>query len=96
MFLIRIDFASGDDTVSVWVDPELTNRSPGTPDHQLTVTDFEFDSIFFQYARGAGSSSLVDEFYIGTSVRDVMTPEPTTIVLIGLCAGLLSLRRIRR
>jgi len=104
LILGQMNVAAGNDTLSVWVDPDLTAVSgPGglpTADFTSTAVDFT-DSITSLGA--AGSHGSTDEVYVdaiwlsdtATAFEDVTgVPEPTTFALVAF--GLLGLARRRR
>ncbi|MHB1767647.1 MAG: PEP-CTERM sorting domain-containing protein [Phycisphaerae bacterium] len=86
--------SGGNDTLSLWVDPNpgaVPNESPLITDTLAqvgTVSGFQLDS---------GGSSLFDELRVGTSYADVTpVPDPATVGLFAIGGlGLLLLRRRR-
>jgi len=99
-FLVgRIDFAAGNDTLSLWVNPIVANGEPTTGATTFTG-DLAFDTL--AWSVGGGSVSFVDEYRFGETFADVITtnpiPEPNTAGLLFLASfgGYLFVRRRRR
>lgn len=84
LFVIRIDFAEGNDTISVWQNPVAGDLEP-TPDAQITDYDIAFDRLAFTRYSGVGTVQF-DEVRIGhvwSAVTDQaalgLLPGPQTI-----------------
>lgn len=93
LYIVKFEFAAGNDTVSVYRDPADLATEPGSPDISFTPAesqDQSFDRI------GVGdyvnySAARFDEFRIGTTWADVtphtggaVIPEPMTMLAVGL------------
>lgn len=96
LLVARIDFASGNDTVNLWVNPTLNGIEPATADATMTNYDLVggFQQLAFRY--DGNSTMLFDEFRMGETFADVTpVPEPSTYALLGGLAalGLVYLRR---
>lgn len=85
LFVIRIDFAAGNDTLSVWQNPVAGEPEP-TPDAQITDHDLAFDRMGFTRFSGAGSAQF-DELRLGANWSAVtdeaalgLLPGPQAIV----------------
>lgn len=84
LFAIRIDFAEGNDTISVWQNPVAGDDEPA-PDAQITDYDIAFDRLAFTRFSGTGTVQF-DEMRIGrvwSAVTDQaalgLLPGPQTI-----------------
>ena len=85
LFVIRIDFAAGNDVVSIWQNPVAGDLEP-VPDAQITDYDIAIDRVAFTRYSGTGSTQF-DELRFGpnwSSVTDEaalgLLPEPQSIV----------------
>ena len=85
LFVVRIDFAAGNDTISIWQNPTAGDPEP-TPDAQITDYDIAFDRVAFTRFSGTGSTNF-DELRFGgnwSSVTDEaalgLLPGPQSIV----------------
>ena len=85
LFVVRIDFADGNDTISIWQNP-VAGAQETTPDAQITDYDIAFDRLAFTRYSGSGSTQF-DELRFGqnwSSVTDAaaldLLPDPQTIV----------------
>lgn len=86
LVLARVDYS--DDTISLWVDPNLASFNyitPSTPDASLFDTNLDFNNITI-VTRSPGTISDLQIFTV---------PEPTTLSLFGTGALLASLWRLR-
>ena len=70
LLVTRWDFAAGEETVHMWVDPSPYQGAPADGDAGIsqTVTDFRFDRIMYDSA----AESYADEIRIGTTFNDVV------------------------
>ena len=87
----------GNDTLDIWLDPELTSAYFSTNAVDSSVTaGFVSVTNLFQIGSGAAAIATYDELRLGTDVTDVIAiPEPMTLGLIGLSGiGILFARRI--
>jgi len=74
MYLAKIEFNPGDDTVKVWLNPPLGGESLlGAPAMTITVPDFTFHTVFYRNRY----SSDFDELRLGSSYAAV-TPVAIT------------------
>ena len=74
--LVKIDFNTGDDDVTVWFDPVIANGETGldTPDLlSVSAKDQSFDqlAVRFCYAEGNSGTMDVDEIRLGTTLESV-------------------------
>ncbi|TWT40118.1 hypothetical protein [Botrimarina hoheduenensis] len=65
LFVVRIDFAPGSDTISVWHNP-VAGQPETTPDAVITDYDLAFDRVAFSRFGGVGSAQF-DELRFGDS-----------------------------
>jgi hypothetical protein len=85
LFVARIDFTSGTDTVRVWVDPNLTS-TPSDASAALTINDttgFTFSNITIAHGPFGSSSqrSEWDEIRIGNAFSAV-APDASTLTMM--------------
>lgn len=99
-FLVgRIQFAAGNDTITLWANPTPGLANPDTT--SFVKTDYDFGaSVDGAYLYGATNEWNTDEVRFGSSFSSVSAvPEPTTLALIGMVAlsssGLAWRRRLR-
>ncbi len=78
LFVIRIDFAAGNDTISIWQNPTVGGGEP-MPDAQITDYDLAFDRLAFTRFAGTGSAQF-DELRIGSQWSVVTTAEALALV----------------
>ena len=87
-----IEYNSGVDTISLWIDPTDMNNL-GTANASTTDTLGTFTKLRLGTGIGSGSGLTVDNLTIGTTFADVI-PEPSSAaLLLGLGAVALVLRR---
>ncbi|TWU21793.1 hypothetical protein Pla144_44890 [Bythopirellula polymerisocia] len=65
LFVVKVDFASGNDTISVWQNPVVGDLEV-TPDAVITDHDLAFDRIAFSRFSGVGTTQF-DEFRLGST-----------------------------
>ncbi len=97
MWLGKIVFASGNDTLSLWLNPTLAGGEAGLGAALVTAsTNFAFDEVTFSF--GGNSVSFIDEIQFGETAADIglVIPEPSAVFLLGTGAGTLLLLRRRR
>ena len=75
-FVARVDSTVSNDTVFVWVDPDISAGEPLVIDADVTIVDnpFTFDSVVLSQGPWGNNyqSSSFDEFHIGQSFADVI------------------------
>lgn len=88
---VRIDFASGNETAYMWVNPDLGGIPPadGAADATVSSADFTVDKLFINSGSAGSYKTEYDEVRIGESWIDIAPsiPEPATALV--LCSGLL-------
>ena len=84
-----IDFTSGDDTFSLYVNPTPGDPQPAAADATLTFDLGSQNGLALNTGNGAQVS--FDEIRIGETFADVtpLVPEPASLILLGL-AGLVA------
>ncbi len=96
-FIVQQYQISGANTIiSTWLNP--TSTTLGSPTGSGTGTTIALNRLYLRGAIGTGAYSY-DEFRIGTTIGDVVVPEPSTSLLmaLGLVAlGLVALGNRRR
>ncbi|MEQ9461300.1 MAG: hypothetical protein RIG82_10145 [Phycisphaeraceae bacterium] len=70
LFVLRVDFAEGADTISVWQNPDL-GLVPGQPDAVIATFDLGFDRVAVTRFQGQGSVAF-DELRLGSRWADVV------------------------
>ncbi len=101
--LLKINFVAGNDTGSLWVNPNLAAGEAGLGAAQATITD---DMTFNRIRMTVGGSQntgatlasqgLLDEIRIGDTFLDVTPiPEPAAAGLLALSGGAMLVRRRR-
>jgi hypothetical protein len=99
LLVARINFAAGNETVDLWMNPDLTAGTPsddGRAVAGLELTDFTFDGLLLGTGSGDNYRLGVDEMRIADSFEDLTPiPEPATMTLLAL-GGLAAVRRRRR
>jgi hypothetical protein len=85
LFVIKIEFAPGNDTISIWQNPTAGDTEPA-PNAQITDYDIAFDRLAFTRFSGTGTARF-DEVRLGnvwSAVTDEaalnLIPGPQTIV----------------
>lgn len=95
LFVVKFDFLSGNDRVSVYADPTGSSE-PGVPTTQVTLSDMSFDGLSFAAFVG-DTVNKVDEIRIATTFAEAVgVPEPSTVALSFLAIGVAVARRSRR
>ena len=87
-FVVKIEHLSGNDAVSVWIDPPLASEPP-VPDLSFTPAETGGSVAFNRIGLGSfgnPSTQAIDEFRIGNDWRAV-TPHPVAFPSFGLIAG---------
>ncbi|HEV7298426.1 MAG TPA: PEP-CTERM sorting domain-containing protein [Tepidisphaeraceae bacterium] len=93
----RIDFASPNDSLSVWVNPDLATFNGAQP-ADLTATTTAQLSVWQMKFNGTTANNMtLDELRLGTALADVTptaVPEPASMAVLAIGAmGLLARRR---
>ena len=93
LLLVRIDFASGDENVWLWVNPDL-DAEPSTSIADVAGTAKAFEADFVRVQLETALTATFDEvrigdLYVDVTPHTVMLPEPSTVLLLGL--GLIGL-----
>lgn len=96
--LWKVDFLAGEDNVSVWLNPDLSNGEAGLGTATATWSgtpslDFTVNKITIQ--GWTQQSIMVDRIAVGTTYGDVV-PEPVGLSLLSLASGVTLLRRRTR
>jgi len=89
--------STGDDTLSLWYDIDLseTEGTLGLPDGTVTA-NLTIDSDTFSISSGGGSAGIYDEIRLGESLADV-TPIPEPASGLGVVAfGVIAMLKRRR
>jgi hypothetical protein len=105
MVLCRITMKDGDDEIAGLLNPTLatvsdsdfSTASTATGEITATTEDFQYLSIYIGtwWNSEEGKNTLLDEIRIGTTLGDVIIPEPATLAVLGL-GGLVPLLLWRR
>jgi hypothetical protein len=95
--VMRFDWTTGPDPMTLYINPPPGTVEPATPDAQLLGQDLGTETTFV--LTGPGATSF-DNLRIGTTYASVAIPEPSSVILVGLGVGSLSFvighRLIRR
>jgi hypothetical protein len=85
LFVGKIDFAAGNENVTVWGDPDISGAAPtgGTQVVNASFTDFTFDGVNLQSNRNDGVPRF-DEIRIGTDFASVIATYGPPGTMIGL------------
>jgi hypothetical protein len=79
----QIDFQSSgvNDTLQLWINPDLSGGTLGTADFYSSTIDIGTDlSVIGAFAYGGATPSAIDNIRIGSSLADVaVIPAPTTL-----------------
>jgi hypothetical protein len=78
LFLTRVTLASGNDTVDLWINPDLSSPLPA-PDATNNQLDFIMNT--FHLAAYDNAVMTMDEIKMGTTLGDVV-PEPSALALL--------------
>jgi hypothetical protein len=97
--LYRIDYASGPDTLSLWINPDLSTWTPSSTPTSTATGDFAFNK-FIWVESANDSENRVDDIRFGTTAADVVPvntaiPEPVTAASLGVVGLAMGLRRRR-
>jgi hypothetical protein len=94
LLVLRIDFASGNDTITYWWDPVSIGGAAPTSTGLYSGMDVNFDKIVLSRFAGNGSTlGVIDEVRLGETYADVTpVPEPGALGLMSLGA-LMALKR---
>jgi hypothetical protein len=97
LYVLRIDFKTGNDVISLYRDPVDLSVEPATPIATVSSRDVAFNRVSFGNFGNAGLSA--DELRIGTSFADVTAvapvPEPASLGVAATLAAATLLRRRR-
>jgi len=94
LLLYKIDYAPGNDTITIWNSPDLSTWTPASPASSTASGNYAFNKVILIEAAN-DSEKLFDDLRFGTTAADVVPiPEPTSIAAISL-AGAALLRRRR-
>jgi hypothetical protein len=91
LLVVRFDFATGNDTIRLYVNPTPGGTEPSVADATKTNLDLgSFEGV--SISTGAANAWSVDEIRIGNSFADVVVPvpEPTSLAFL-LTGGLAAL-----
>lgn len=85
LFVGKIDFAAGNENVTIWGDPDISGSAPsgGTQVVNASFTDFTFDGIKLQSNRNDGVPRF-DEIRIGTDFASVINTVGPPGTMVGL------------
>lgn len=95
----RITFTGGNDTMELWLNPDLSLGSLGAANFTNSTVDIgaNLSSIGAWSYGGVGTSGgAIDNIRIGSSLGAVATPEPSTYLMLLGGLGALTLLRRRR
>lgn len=101
LLVARIDFAAGNDTVQLFINPSLTN-TPTVANATDSSVNINGGSPFTQILLGGwywGTDGVYyDEVHLGTTFFDALNvvPEPSTVLLLVLGGGLIARAARRR
>lgn len=85
--------SAGNDTVDFWVDPNLSGGEAGLGTTVSTQNNKDpYGASFTGIGLFVSGTNRLDSLRIGTSLAEVTTPEPATLVLLAL-GGIAALRR---
>lgn len=102
LILIGVDIVSGNDTISLYVNPTLNPDGSLASSALTTLSSFNivdpndnFDDLRVNMGNASLGVNSFDEIAIGTELSDVVSyvPEPSSLALLGMGALLVARRR---
>jgi hypothetical protein len=104
LILIGVNVATGNDSISLYVNPALNQDGSLASSPLKTLTNFNivdpndsFSTLLVNMGNSSYKVNWFDEIAIGTELGDVVSPvpEPSTLGLLLLIAGSALIRRLR-